>query len=239
MKHKGILIVVVLAILVLAGFAYYSSTITNTKEPTIETETIANSTSTVSTDLKPVVTSKDPWVVFQTYLNYAKAHDENGMNSVSHNQSPKCAQTTEQCNAQLDYIYNTLSKINKNEYVNKNEDSKQIIITTNAKKNDTADSKGYVKGIIYFTKDSKGNLKFLSVSPSGGWSHSTVNTNLTEAQIEAELQAMMLDTDKDGLTDQQERCEGASQFLNCNNTDPAKNDTDMDGWWDGIEARFK
>jgi len=48
-----------------------------------------------------------------------------------------------------------------------------------------------------------------------------------------EAQDRIRDTDKDGLTDFNERCE--SGFSNCIKTDPLDRDSDDDGWWDGIE----
>ncbi len=61
-------------------------------------------------------------------------------------------------------------------------------------------------------------------------------TNRGPVQIEAELQAMILDSDKDGLTDMKENC-GGSMMGNktCVKTNPNKDDSDGDGWWDGID----
>ncbi len=185
---------------------------------------------------------KAPFVAFQTYLAALQSHDLVAINGISHNQF-SCGDTKEAqdaCVAEWDWRYSTLSKINTDEYVNRFEDDKQIILTTNPRKNDSDDSKGYTKGIMFFTKDDAGKVKMLAASPNGGWGQSRKNTPLTEEQIEEVLQGLMLDTDSDGLTDQQEQCQGASVFIStCKQTDPAKRDTDGNGWWDGVEARFK
>jgi hypothetical protein len=47
------------------------------------------------------------------------------------------------------------------------------------------------------------------------------------------------DSDRDGLTNREEKCEKNKEQTgsSCIKTDPYKRDTDKDGWWDGIEKQ--
>ena len=137
----------------------------------------------------------------------------------------------------LPFLLDESSKINKSDYVNKWQDDKQAIYSTIPKKIDNTESYGYKQGIIMFiNKD--GFWKVLSMSPEKTWTISKKGTNHTATQIEQELQAMMLDSDKDGLTDKEETCT-ADHDPACVKTDPNKRDTNGNGWWDGIEAVMK
>jgi hypothetical protein len=65
------------------------------------------------------------------------------------------------------------------------------------------------------------------------------NGNSTAVEVTSRLQALVKDTDKDSTPDQTELCVGElAQREECVKTDPAKRDTDNDGWWDGIESAF-
>jgi len=118
------------------------------------------------------------------------------------------------------------------------QDDKQAIYSTNPVKTDDSTAYGYKQGIIMFVKKD-GSWKILLSSPEKNWGVSKAGTNRTPAQVEELLQEMILDSDKDGITNMYELCEG-SQMGNskCVKTDPNKRDTDGDGWWDGIEAEF-
>jgi hypothetical protein len=50
------------------------------------------------------------------------------------------------------------------------------------------------------------------------------------------LEADILDTDRDGVTDRMERCDlpPTMQWMQCTQTDPNKRDSKGDGWWDGM-----
>jgi hypothetical protein len=123
--------------------------------------------------------------------------------------------------------------------VNKFQDDKQAIYSTNPQKVDDAEKYGYTQGIIMFIKKD-GSWKVLSINPARGWSVLKKGTNKTATQIEKDLQAMMLDSDKDSLTNDDETCSGASQFNpKCTKTNPNNMDTNGNGWWDGIEAEMK
>ncbi len=184
----------------------------------IDTPVKAGANANVSAQAQ--ISSSDPWAVFDKYKAYANAHDEAGMNSLSHIQSPKCG-GGEECDSMFALLGSFLNSVNKADYTDRWEDSKQAILTGGLKKSSTAGDASVTRNSLLFTKDSLGNLKFLTMV-----SYSN-------------MEAAMTDSDKDGLTDQEEKCEGTSKYRgNCKVTDPAKRDSDGDGWWDGIEARF-
>lgn len=196
---------------------------------TIKAEVKSNATTFVSTD---------PWVVFNKQKEYGQAKDFPGYMSLSYNQYPACASKAD-CDMMFQFVNAIADSINKNEYVNKWEDGKQIILSTNVKKTDTATEKSYTKDYLFFVKDSNGSVKVLGNSSSGLHILKAGSNSSSEAQT-SELEFSVVDTDQDGISDIKEKCEGASKYdKSCNKTDPTKRDTDGDGWWDGVEARFE
>jgi hypothetical protein len=182
--------------------------------------------------------STDPWAVFNKQKEYGKAQDFAGYMSLSYNQYPACANKAE-CDMMFQFVNAMTDAINKSEYVNKWEDGKQIILSTNVKKIDTSVEKSYRKDYLFFVKDVKGNVKVLGNSSSGLGISKAGSNSTNEAQT-AELELSVLDTDQDGISDRKEKCEGASKYDNsCKKTDPTKRDTDGDDWWDGVEAKFE
>jgi len=182
-------------------------------EPTVKTETKIE----VKTVTQTQVSLSDPWALIEKYKAYSKARDLAGLNSISYKSFPPCG-SKEDCDSGFGFLESVLSGLNKGDFVNNWEDSKQIILATDVKKSGTT----YTRHSIVFTKDVNGNLKLVII-----------------ALYLNDEEAAMTDSDKDGLTDQEEKCEGASQYRgDCKVTDPTKRDTDSDGWWDGVEAKF-
>lgn len=181
-------------------------------------------------------TPEEAWIVFQKYLTFAKNHDLEGLKSVSYQLSPTCTDPLKQkeCYQLMDSAYSFGIELKKADFINIWQDSKQIILFTNVIKQEVEVSRGYTKGVIYFTKDSAGNLKVLSFNPVYG--AFTKIAGKTDVEIEATLTEMLKDTDQDGLDDQVEICK--DQGPACVKTDPTKRDTNGNGWWDGIEALF-
>jgi ABC-type Na+ efflux pump permease subunit len=198
-------------------------------------------TTTIKAEVKSnsaVFVSKDPWAVFDKQKEYGQAKDFGGYMSLSYNQYPACTNKAE-CDMIFEIVNAVADSINKNEYVNKWEDSKQIILSTKVKKTDTSTERSYRKDYLFFVKDSNGNVKVLGNS-SSGLSISKSGSNSTNEAQTAELEISVLDTDQDGISDIKEKCEGASQYdKSCKKTDPTKRDTDGDGWWDGVEDKFE
>lgn len=209
-----------------------------TEEVSVATTTVATTT---ATSTKPEIKnslSHTAWTVFENYLNFAKAHDLSGIKSLSYQLSPTCADATktEDCNALMDNVYFFGKDMKEKDFVVIWSDSKQIILSTNFKRQEIGTTTAaYTRGIIYFTKDLKNNIKLLTFNPEDGIA---INRDkIAPDQLEARLIHMTIDSDQDGLPDTVETCAGFAVEANCPNkiTNPNKRDTNGDGWWDGVE----
>lgn len=248
----GIIVVAVIIIggwLALGGLAVAPTP--NDGEPIIidgnATSTLPDgSSTTTATSTNPGVTStttvkkinpKDPWQVLGAYVGYLKAHNIEGVKSLSHQQSTTCADPKKQkeCFALMDDVYALAKDISAEDYPVKMEDKKQLVLLTPTVA-DNSSGRGYRQGIIVFTKTSAGDLRVLYVNPLRGWYVNTSATDTSEA-TEQKLQLMMIDEDKDAVEDRVEAC--VSEPSDCVKTDANKRDTDGDGWWDGVERFFK
>ncbi len=179
-------------------------------------------------------TGNNLWVVFDKLNEALKNKDAAAFNKISYVQvTPAQAG---QFSQMADYLYNENQKIVKTNFINKWQDDKQGIYSTNPVKDDDSTSYGYTQAQITFINDN-GAWKVLKLSPAKGWSISKSGTSMTSTEAEKELQAMTVDIDKDGLNDEDEICTGASKYdPSCVKTDPNKRDTNNNGLWDGIEA---
>ncbi len=164
--------------------------------------------------------ASDPWAVIEKYNAYIKARDLAGINSLSYNQMTFSCGSEEECEFVFEFLEDFSSSLNKNDFVHRWEDNKQVILTTDIKTLQTT----FTKDTIIFAKDANGNLKLVHV-----------------ASFSSDNEAAMTDSDKDGLTDQEEKCEEVSNYQgDCNiTTGSTMRDSDGDGWWDGVEARFE
>lgn len=181
--------------------------------------------------------SSDLWTIYDKMTLALKNKDIKSFNTVSYTQV--APDEASQFNQIAPFLHDQNLKTVKSNYINKWQDEKQAIYSTNPQKDDNTEAYRYKQGIVMFiNKD--GSWKVLSSSSEIGWNVLKKGTNNTAAQIEKELQAMLLDSDKDGLTDQDEICGGAKQYdTKCIKTDPNKRDTDGNGWWDGIEEALR
>ncbi|KKR91768.1 MAG: hypothetical protein UU95_C0003G0024 [Parcubacteria group bacterium GW2011_GWC2_42_12] len=182
-------------------------------------------------------TGDNLWLIYDKMTLALKDKNVVDFNAVSYVQVTSAEES--QFTSLAPFLYEQSANINKDSYVNKWQDDKQAIYSTNSMKRDDASFYGYKQGSVMFIKND-GSWKILLDSPERGWNHTKTNTNLTAVQIEKELQDMMLDSDKDGLTNMEEVCGGAHQYdSKCIKTDPNKRDTNGNWWWDGIEANMK
>ncbi|MHB0978057.1 MAG: hypothetical protein ACYC1K_01445 [Minisyncoccota bacterium] len=245
MKNK--ILIAVGAILIVSALVF-GLKVNKAKAPT-PAEEIPTATTTVATTTntsnKPGVESnlsQASWKIFQNYLAFAKTHNLDGIKSLSYQLSPTCADATktEDCNALMDSAYFFGKDMNEKDFVNIWSDSKQIILSTDFKRQDFGTTTAaYIRGIIYFVRDAQGNSKILYFSPEDG---AAVNrTKIAPDQLEARLVNMTKDIDQDGLPDTVETCAGYAVEANCPNkiTNPNKRDTNGDGFWDGVESFFR
>ena len=184
------------------------------------------------------------WILFDKYIARAKAHDIAGVKGLSYQQSDACAdpKRANECYGLMDIVVDLAKGVKKEDYVNLWSDSKQVILSTNFKKTDSADIYGYSRGYLVLTADINGDLKMLNFNPERSWFYTRYESDFGNKEVmENKLQAIIKDSDEDGLTDMQEICGGDYRDApaECSNTDPSKRDSDADGWWDGVEFFFR
>ncbi|NCN07158.1 hypothetical protein GW933_00530 [Candidatus Falkowbacteria bacterium] len=120
-----------------------------------------------------------------------------------------------------DFEYSVLNVYEKSMFVNNWFDNHQLIMNADVQKDIADDQVTYkMRSLKFIKEDNKWKLIGASDIIIGWFT-------------DIEAQDRIRDTDKDGLTDFNERCE--SGFSNCIKTDPLDRDSDDDGWWDGIE----
>jgi hypothetical protein len=251
------LIIGIIALLAIGGGTYIyvnkKPVETQIKKAEVAATTTAKIVATTTTKIvSPVVTPTEKksapvvgntistdnlWTVFDSLNEALKNKDVAAFNAVSYVQVP--ASQVEQFSQMASFLYAQDQKINKADFINKWQDDKQAIYFTNPIKADDSTSYSYTQAQISFVKDS-GVWKVLMVSPSISWGVAKSGTSETASQVEKTLQAMIIDTDKDGLTDEDETCSGGSKYdSRCVKTDPNKRDTNGNGLWDGIEHDMK
>jgi hypothetical protein len=201
-------------------------------------------TTSILTNTTTQLESQDPFEILQKYISYLKDHDIEGINSVLFKPLPPCPSKKE-CDETFDLAYDTYRKFNKEDFINRWEDNKQLILSTHLIKDTSTNDSNviiYKQNFIYFIKDDLGNLKILLILPKTfPYPKFYINlSNLKEQDILNELQQMTLDSDQDGLTDEEELCVGVfSLDSECAKTNPFKRDTDGNGFWDGIDYYLK
>ncbi len=237
------LLVLVVAIVVLLTIfpkttSHIELTTPNNKENISENNSNTSSTTDSATKLVLSKPQSPEWEVFQKYITFAKNHDLEGIKTLSYQISETCKDKNleKQCFALMDNVYQIGSNLKESNYVNKWSDGKQIIISTNPVKKTEGDNVGYQQGFIIFTKDNSGNLKLLGLDPYKSVYLSKKDFSATE--LETRLKAMLADSDKDGLYDEEENCSGIYSNPKCIKTNPNKRDSDGDGWWDRINSLF-
>lgn len=213
-----------------------------TEEVSVATTTTATTTGeTTKPEIKNSL-SHTAWTVFENYLNFAKNQDIAGIKSLSHQLSLACSDATaiDDCSILVENAYFFGKDMKEKDFVNIWSDSKQIILSTNFKRQEIGTTTAtYTRGIIYFTKDLKNNIKLLTFNPEDGIAIN--RSKIAPDQLESRLINMTIDSDQDGLPDTVETCAGFAVEANCPNkiTNPNKRDTNGDGWWDGIEIFFR
>ncbi len=194
----------------------------------IDTKSASVTTTTTSTN------KSDLWPIFDKMLVALRDQNISEYNKYSYRQVPLDQRS--QFSQISSFLYSQSKNISKVSYVNKWQDAKQAIYSTEPKKVDTEKSYSYVQSVVKFIYTNN-TWKVVNVNPEITWSIAKSTNKLTTAEVDAELRAMFLDTDKDGITDVEEKCIGSFQGdSKCIKTDPNKRDTDGNGLWDGIDA---
>ena len=253
--HKGFLTFVVTAILflIIGGSVYFfrpqiflqfkGEPVTTNMIQEVSNTDINSSTNDRQAQFHNITTD-EAWKIFDQYVlalqSVSQGGNLNTLNKVVYKAQPSCPTGSEnQCKQMGSFLYESVKNFDKIGYVNIFADERQIILSTELKRNDQNAPKisyiGYERGYLFFAKDQSGVLKLVSVNPSREW-----NVTKTATDPEQTLNKMVKDSDNDGITDQEETCTGASEFnKKCVKTDPQNKDSDGDGLWDGIEANIR
>ncbi len=177
------------------------------------------------------------WGAFAKYVDAARRHDLTALSAVAYQISDTCKDSKEQkaCFDKMDAVVSATSAFSESEFVRSIEDSKQGILATNLKKISSDKDFGYVRSIILFIKDGEGNPKLVAIKPDETWKVKR-NPASTTAELDARLEAMVKDSDNDGVPDEVEKCIFADNFIafSCTETNPNKKDSDGDGYFDSI-----
>lgn len=208
------------------------------KDVEVPAETI-NTQSSVSQDSQ--ITAAAAWAVLDKSKEALKemslTGDVSKFNAISFKQVPSCEKGLEEdCMLTGGFLYDLDAAIETENYANVAADNKQIILSTDLVREDTSATKTpmyvYKKGFMFLAKDSSGQLKIVSLEPDKTWA---VAKSVKDG--EKMLSEMVVDTDGDGLTDQDENC--VKSLPKCVKTDPTKLDTDGNGYWDSIDYFLK
>jgi len=103
------------------------------------------------------------WGVFQEYLKFAKAHDIEGLKSLTYQLSDTCANPDKraECLVLVDSVYSIASDFKLEDFKNVFYDDKQIILTTDYMRlYDDADD---TKVVLYFVRSTEGEPKVLGI----------------------------------------------------------------------------
>ncbi|MDO8668968.1 MAG: hypothetical protein Q7K65_01605, partial [Candidatus Buchananbacteria bacterium] len=181
-------------------------------------------------DGKLNVDDHDLWSIISQLAEALKNHDLSLYNYVADDQF-----LSEDFNQFIEYanwFYSEVIKLKESDFsIHLQDWKKQAVYATDWVRTETADNNGYERKLVVFIKDN-GLWKISSITVM----QSVGVLKSSGASGESELQSMIIDSDKDGVTDWEETCSGANAYNpKCVKTDPNKLDTDGDGWWDGVK----
>lgn len=140
------------------------------------------------------------WAIFEDYLKAAKAHDLEGIKSLSYKLSETCQNpaSREECYGLMDGVYALANNFKLGDFKNTSYDSKQIIMSTDYLNGDINNLS--VKTVLYFIKTKNGEPKVLGIRFCYGAdseNYQCVNTDPEKR-----------DSDKDGWWDDIEALKG-------------------------------
>jgi len=248
MRNKifgGILVLIVFSV---GAFFSYKKRSSQYEMPpeAISTVSVATSTDSVkSTETTPTggglmtITVFDrAWMTFEDYVSRAHEHNIVGVKDLSYKQSAICKnkETEKQCFTLMDNVYSIGKDFRKEDYKNIWSDEKQVIVFTDPRYDNAEKQYGLIQSYIYFTREKDGSAKLLAIDPARGWYIEKASS--TREEWVTKLKKLTQDTDKDGLTDNEENCLDAKGVteVSCVKTDYQKRDSKGDGWWDGVRV---
>ncbi|MBX4199920.1 hypothetical protein KW790_00450 [Candidatus Parcubacteria bacterium] len=218
MKQAGYIIIIL--ILAISGFLFYK--FRHSAPEIIQT---------------PLEAREEAWGVFQKYLIAAKNHDQKTLSSTLYRTSPTCenSASTTDCFKRMDEAYKEGSSLKKLDFTNILNDSRQTILTTEYKIEETDLVKAKVRSLIYFVRSGR-DLKLITFEQN---SATFTMKRDTDQNTMARLDFITRDTDSDTLDNEIETCAYVGAPTTCIKTDPTNRDTDGNGLWDPIDNLIK
>lgn len=241
-KKKTIiaLITLVLAVLLAIVNSYYHRRVDVPQQVTEYFDSTVGGDAQEAATIRGQTAIHKAWQIFSLYLSLLKGHDIAGIKDISHQQSATCQDKNmeKECFVIIDSVYNATVGLKREPFVNVVEDGKQMIVYTNPFRDELGTTTvGLLRSYMFFTKNSSGELKVLSLNPGMG-NYRPILASSTAEQTFRVLEKSIVDSDKDGIMDNEELCIGAYESPECVKTDPNNRDSNGDGWWDGIEQFF-
>lgn len=246
--QRKIIFVIIPIVAILSFFWLFKSVSAPSQDSNNSTQNEATSTneqqdsgskvSDIIAKIFPASEKDIAWDLFQKYLLANKEHDLNGVKSMVYKMSPVCEQTasTTECFARMDSAYAYGSGFKKEDFIYFWHDDKQMIFASDywTESSESIDLYGRFRSIIFFIKNNDGQWQILSWSPTKG---GAVNKGkASQREIDDRLIRYTEDNDNDGMADYDEECLSAKEGETCVKTNPKLRDTDLDGYWDGVEA---
>ena len=153
-------IIIVIAIFIAGAILFASNRVFNIRElaPTRDLSFPSLSFSLPSLEILPsndAVVATDAWAIFEHYLEFAKAHNLEGIKSLSYQISAACQDTLREaeCFYLMNSIYSIGSALKESDFKHIYYDNRQIIMYTD----------GPMVVSLYFTRDETNALKVLGL----------------------------------------------------------------------------
>jgi hypothetical protein len=179
--------------------------------------------------------SRTPQETFQAYRDAAQASDREAIAAVSWKVSDACAsELTAECADRIRAVVTATENMEAGQLTVVIADDKQAILATPVRFFETPDAYFAEQKVAYLARKD-GTWRVAGIDPGRLWSVPRTSVMPPE-EAKKRLEADILDTDRDGVTDRMERCDlpPTMQWMPCTQTDPEKRDSTGDGWWDGI-----
>jgi hypothetical protein len=201
-----------------------------------------NKSNTEST-LASVEVKDSAWAVFEKYLGFVKAHDIDGLKTVTYQLGGTCSDPTKtkECYQIMDDVYEKVKIFNKEDFINVDFDSKQIVLATDHWTSQSDNTRSLLRQIIYFYRDPVSGPKVIAYTVPFEVTFVTIDFSLKTATstIDTRLKERVQDSDRDYLPDEIESCSTEGASPDCPKTNPNKRDSKRDGWWDGVRIFIK
>lgn len=183
----------------------------------------------------PSTPSRTPQETFQAYRAAARSSDREAIIAVSWKVSDACsAELTPECADRIRAVVEATENMEASQLTVAVVDDRQAILSTPVRFFETPDAYFAEQKVAYLARKD-GTWRVAGIDPGRLWSIPRTSV-MSQEEVRKRLEADILDSDRDGITDRMERCDlpPTMQWMPCTQSDPEKKDSKGDGWWDGI-----